>query len=154
MIFSEIQEFKKQIIKNTRIIAVDFGVKRIGIAISDKDLQMAFSKTMIPRKTNKQTIQSIRQIISENSVSAVIFGLPLNNQEEETNFCKSIKNFVREMLNVFDIPVFFCNEYLTSKSAEIILLDELKQNLSNTKKYVDKVAAAIILQDFITHISK
>jgi putative Holliday junction resolvase len=149
MIFTDIERFKEKIKKNTRIIGVDFGSKNIGLSISDRDVNMASPLGVILRKTNKYVIQNFEKIILENNVSAMVFGLPLNSDGNETAFCKSVRSFVLEMEKVIDIPIYFYNEFLTSNAAESILFDDLKQGFRSVKKNVDRVAAVVLLQDFL-----
>jgi putative Holliday junction resolvase len=154
MIINNLNDFKQLIKKNTRIIGIDFGSKNIGISISDKDLNIASPKATISRTTNKNVIEKLKKIIVENNVSCIIFGLPLNTQGEETIFCKSIKRFVQSMENFIDIPLYFYNEAFTSSSAESMMIDDLGQSFKNTKNNVDKVAATILLQDFLDLIGE
>jgi putative Holliday junction resolvase len=149
MIFNDLKKFKEQIKWNTRVIGVDFGSKNIGISISDKDLNIANPKTTIARKTNRYVIQNIKQIIIENNVSAIVFGLPLNTNGEETAFCKSIRNFVLDMEKYIDAPIYFYNEAFTSNNAESIIIDELGWSFKRAKNNVDKVAATLLLRDFL-----
>jgi putative Holliday junction resolvase len=149
MIVDDLKNFKKQIKQNTRVIGVDFGNKNIGISISDKDLNIANPKTTITRKTNRYVIQNLKRIIVENNVSAIVFGLPLNTQGEETVFCKNIRNFVSYMEKYIDTPVYFYNEAITSNNAESMMIDELGQSFKRVKSNVDKIAATLLLRDFL-----
>jgi putative Holliday junction resolvase len=150
MIFTDLKKYKSSIKQNTRILGVDFGTKNIGLSISDKSLFMASPLCLVQRKTNKRTIECLKQIILENNVTALVFGLPLNSDDEETSFCKNIRMFVGEMDKGLNIPIYFYDEFLTSGAAESILFDELNQKYKTAKKNVDKVAATVLLQDFLT----
>ena len=149
MIIKTIEEFKKIIVKNHRIMAVDFGTKNIGIAVSDKDLNIATAKTIVKRKSNQYTIGELLKIIEENKVFAIVFGLPLNAEGEETLFCFKIKEFVSVFEQQCSLPIFYQNEQYTSSIIEDTMITELQQNYKTTKKNVDKLSACYFLQDFL-----
>jgi putative Holliday junction resolvase len=154
MIFTDIKKFREEIKKNTRVMGVDFGSKNVGLSVSDRDLNIASPLGIILRKTNKYTIQNLGNVILKNNVSAIVFGLPLNSDGEETIFCKTVRNFVSEMEKTINTPIYFYDESLTSNAAESVLFDDLKQGFRNVKKNVDKVAAVILLQDFLNFLKR
>ena len=152
MIYQNLADFKKNIIKNKRIIGLDVGRKTIGVALSDRDKNIATAKFIVARKSNLKDINILKPYIKENDVGAVVVGLPLNSQEEITESCSYIKSFVQKLDEETNLPIFFNNEFLTSFDAEDILMDKIGFNFKKTKSLVDKVAAAVILQEVLNLI--
>lgn len=149
MIINTLQDFKNSIKKSTRILGVDFGTKNIGLAISDRDWNIATPKVIIKRLTNKSTINTINNLIKENNISAIVFGLPLNSNGDETQCCATIKRFVAEFEKVVNLPIFFSNEAYTSFITENTMIHTLGQSFKTTKANVDKIAASHILQNVL-----
>jgi putative Holliday junction resolvase len=152
MIFTNLEDFLKTISKNKRLIALDVGRKNIGVAISDKSWMLSTPKTTIIRKSNKIDIPQIINLYNENNACALIIGLPLNNNGEETGCSKYVKNFTNAILEQKDIPVFFINEAYTSAESEELLIDEIGLSFKKTKTIVDKMSACFILNDFFSQI--
>lgn len=149
MIFENREDFLRNCKINTRLMSIDFGTKNIGIAVSDKTRYIATPKIILHRKNNIADIQNLIKIIEDNTIGGIIIGLPMTSYEEETSFCKRIKQFAHLLLDKKDIPIFFVNEYLSSFQAEDFLMSDMRTKLKKTKDIVDKVAAAYILQEFL-----
>lgn len=152
MIYNNIEDFKKNIIKNKRIIGLDVGRKTIGVALSDRDKSIATAKFTISRKSTIKDIEILKKYIVENDVCAIVSGLPLNINEEEIKNCNYIKTFINKLDEIVDLPIYFSNEFLTSFDAEDILIDKMNNSFEKTKKLVDKVAASVILQEVLNNI--
>lgn len=122
-----------------RYLGIDYGSKRIGIAVSDAEGRMAF-----PRKVIKGGIselrKELRELIREEPVAKVIVGLPLGLDGKETEETREVKNFAEKLRQKLDIPLEFENEMLTTKMA---------QTAGVKKELVDASSAAIILQSYL-----
>ena len=152
MIYNNIEDFKKNIIKNKRVIGLDVGRKTIGVALSDRDKNIATAKFTISRKSTIKDIEILNKYIIENDVCAIVSGLPLNINEEEIEKCNYIKTFIDKLDEIVNLPIYFSNEFLTSFDAEDILIDKMNNSFEKTKKLVDKVAASVILQEVLNNI--
>ena len=132
-----------------RVIGLDLGSKRIGVALSNSDLTVATPYDVIQRadKVEKDHI-AILNIAGEWEVNKIIVGLPISLDGTLGASAKSVTNEVEKLRGVTDIPIETHDERFTTVTAEQILL---RQNVKRDKKksVVDKVAATIILQGWI-----
>ena len=132
-----------------RVIGIDLGSKRIGIALSDSDLTVATPLDVIERSGNvKNDHIAILKITDEWEVKRIIVGLPISLDGTLGASAQSVIDEISKLGNLTDIPIETHDERFTTVTAEQILL---RQNIKRNKKksVVDKVAAAIILQGWI-----
>lgn len=149
MIFENLVDFKKNIQNGKRLLGLDVGTKTIGVALSDRDKNIATPKFIVKRKGNEKDIQVLQNYIMENNVDGIAVGLPLNSEGEETKSSIFVRRFTNVLNEKIKIPIFFQNEYLTSFEAENFLIDEMSTKFKKTKQIVDKVAAHYILQSVL-----
>ena len=152
MIYTNLRDFKKKLVKNKRIAGLDVGRKTIGVALSDRDKNIATAKFILARKSVVKDIAVLEPYLKENDVCAIVVGLPLNSLEERVDSCSYINTFVIKLEEIVGLPIFFSNEFLTSFDAEDILMDKMGNGFKKTKTLVDKVAAAIILQEVLNNL--
>ncbi len=129
-----------------RVIGLDVGTKRIGIALSDPLLLTAQPYETIDRLPEKNAIEKIKKICHDNSVKKIIVGLPKNMNNtigEQANDCIKFSEFFSE-----EFEIIFEDERLTSKQAEYILALQGKKYTRN-KALVDLKSACIILQQYL-----
>jgi putative holliday junction resolvase len=131
-----------------RIVALDPGTKRIGVAVSD-ELQF----TVRPLKTIERTgwkklLLQIKEILAELDAVTLVLGLPLNTDGSESEMSQEARRMARNFLLSLEIPIILQDERVTTYEAKGRLW---KQGISGKelKKRVDSEAAAIILRDFI-----
>ncbi len=135
----------------TRIMGLDFGSKTIGVAISDDLLITAQAREIIRRKeTNKlrRTFARIEELISENNVSEIVLGLPLNMDSsigERAQISIELKDKLERRTG---LSVTLVDERLTTVEADEIM-DRAGIVGKDRKNYVDMIAAEVILQDFL-----
>lgn len=152
MIVNNLEEFKKLLKENRRIIGLDVGRKTIGVALSDKDKNIATPKFIIARKSIIKDVEVLVKYITENDVCAVVSGLPLNSNGEKIEACNYIVRFVEELNKKINLPIFFENEFLSSFIVEDFMIDEMRTKSRKVKTIVDKSAASVILQDTLNKI--
>tara|TARA_B100000902_G_scaffold26376_1_gene31783 strand:+ start:9665 stop:10111 length:447 start_codon:yes stop_codon:yes gene_type:complete len=132
-----------------RVIGVDLGSKRIGIALSNSDLTVATPYDVIQRakKADKDHI-AILKIAHEWEAKKIIVGLPISLDGTLGASARSVISEIEKLKTITDIPIETHDERFTTVTAEQILL---QQNVKGDKRksVVDKVAAAIILQGWI-----
>ena len=135
-----------------RILALDIGVKRIGIAFADTKVRIAIPRGMIP--VDGEELAAIAKNYRLEKAELIVAGLPRNNQGEETQQTQYVRDFIQKLQAYFAeqektrLFVRFQDESLTSVVAET----RFGNNISRTDRAAGKVdaeAAAIILQDFI-----
>lgn len=126
-----------------KIIAFDVGTKRIGVAICDGRIKLA--SKLITIEVDGNELKTIRTIIEEKSPDVLLVGFPRNQSGEVTKQTATVEGFARR-LEVFDLPVVFQDESLTSVVAEEYLK---KQSKPYTKDEIDSMSATLILQDYL-----
>ena len=137
-----------------RVIGIDLGSKRIGIALSDSDLTVATPLDVIERSGNVENDHiAILKITDEWEVKRIIVGLPISLDGTLGASAQSVIDEISRLGNLTDIPIETHDERFSTVTAEQILL---QQNVKRDKKkrVIDKVAAAIILQGWIDSFNK
>lgn len=131
-----------------RVMALDYGDVRIGIAMSDVTRFLASGYENYTRVTLDKDIQHITDIINNNNVKVVVFGLPLNMDGTEGERVKKTREFADELIKNTDAKIEYLDERLTSVSAEKILISA-DVSRKKRKQVLDKLSATIILQDYL-----
>lgn len=128
-----------------RVLAIDFGEKRIGLATSDATGRIATPRKTIPRHDDARAAQEIARFCREEEVDLVVFGLPRSPDGVESPFASRVRSFARKFAGGCDLPVRFHEETLTSVEAA--------QRLPSgaAPEEVDRAAAAVLLEDFLEH---
>lgn len=149
MITSNIQEFCTLLTKPSYILSLDFGDKKIGIAVSNMDHTMS-----LPVKVIENNISNISEIVKQYNPCAIVIGLPVNMDGTRENLgINKIYNFANKIYEIFSIPIFLQDERLTSKTADN-LLKNLGLSRKNRNEIDDKIAAAMILDSALNSIAK
>lgn len=132
-----------------RIIALDLGTKKIGVAICD-ELQMTTRPLpVIKRKNWKELLKQVISLIEEFDAIAIVLGLPVNFDGTENEMSEDARRLQRNFSLSLEIPVFLQDERLTTKSAQQELYDQ-GYNMKEILKKLDSEAATIILDDFLS----
>jgi putative holliday junction resolvase len=131
-----------------RILAIDYGSKRIGLAVSDP-LQIIASAlcTLAPH----EVIVFLRKYIPEEGVTEAVIGMPKDLQNEDTDATELVENFIKGFQKNFpEVPITAVDERFTSKLAsQSILASGANKKDRRNKALVDQVSATIILQDYM-----
>ncbi|MCS6864226.1 MAG: Holliday junction resolvase RuvX [Gemmataceae bacterium] len=129
-----------------RLLGVDYGRRRIGLAICDPQRRIASPVATIPN--NPAMITRFRQLVTENAVVGIVVGLPLHAHGEESEMSAEARRFATWLAAEVHLPVVMWDERYTSAAAESVLLDtHLTQR--QRKARVDRVAAQMLLQTYI-----
>jgi putative Holliday junction resolvase len=134
--------------KKGRFLGFDVGEKTIGLALSDTNRTIATPFQVIPRTKWKKDAEALLKIIKEHCIVGVVVGFPLNMDGSEGPRCQSTRQFVTNLLSIFDLPVCLWDERLSTMAVTRTLL-EADLSRAKRKKVVDKMAAAYILQGFL-----
>jgi len=129
-------------------MGIDFGTKRIGIAVSDELLLTAQGLDTIRRRDLKSDLAIIKGIVESNGVGEVIVGLPLNMNGTYSEKTREAVSFVGELEKVISIPIKTWDERLTSMQADRAML-EGDMSRAKRRKLSDRLAAQIILQSYL-----
>ena len=129
-----------------KVMALDVGTKRIGIALSDYLLMLANGHSYIQREPENSAIETILKIARENNVQKIVVGLPLNMDNTEGIQAKDCKDFASKLK---DYEIIFEDERLTSDTAEENLRNK-KIDFRKDKGLVDIESACIILEQYLS----
>ena len=131
-----------------RVIAIDYGEVRIGIAMSDVTRFLASGYENYTRVNLEQDCKHIADIVANNNVKVIVLGLPLNMDGSEGKRVKKTREFADELCKYTDAKIDYLDERLTSVSAEKILISA-DVSRKKRKQVLDKLSATIILQDYL-----
>jgi len=130
-----------------RALGIDFGTKRVGLALSDRSNIIASPYRTLNYVSEKDLIAQLETIISKNDIEILVLGLPINMKGEDTAQTMKVRNF-KEILSTLRIPIVYEDERLSSVSAiNSLMLQNVKTG--HNKPEIDKTAAAIILQQYL-----
>ncbi len=132
------------------ILCLDVGDRTIGIAVSDSLRIIASGIGQLRRdkpEKNKE-LKHIKSLIFQHEVDKLVVGLPLNMKGEEGEQAKRVRNFVDELSSGIEIPVVLFDERLSTVEAEKVLR-EAKVSPLKRRKVRDKIAATVILQNYL-----
>lgn len=132
--------------RHGRLLGVDYGRKRIGLALCDPDRRIASPLETI--SNNPQMILRLRKLLAENAVVGIVVGLPLHASGEESEMSAEARRFAAWLEEQTPLPVVMWDERYTSAAAESALL-ESHLTKGQRKARVDRIAAQMLLQTFI-----
>ncbi len=131
-----------------RLLSLDLGMKRIGVAVSD-ELQFTVRHVcVLTRKSWKKVLKQIVAFLNEYDAVGLVLGLPYNSDGSESEMSQEARRLARNFSLSLDVPVFLQDERLTSYTAKGYMR-EVGFSEKEIRKRVDSEAAAIILSDFI-----
>ena len=127
-----------------RYLGIDYGSKRIGIAVSDDEGRMAFPSGIIANR-GKTAIKEIADIIRKKHIDLVVVGMPMGLDGKETGQTQATRLFMAILQHAIHIPIETENEMLTSRMAEASGMQD---------GHIDASSAAIILQSYLDKRNK
>ena len=141
-----INEFKKDLPDKKAILGIDYGSKRMGLAVSDLLCTIASAYKILYRKKLEQDLVELEKIIKEKEIGAIVMGLPLQMNGEEGSMATEVRRFAEVLEKRFALPVLLWDERLSSSAAENFLIKEVDLSRKKRAKILDASAAAYILQ--------
>jgi len=142
------EDFKIKKGLNRPILSLDYGEKRIGIAISDNECSIAFPSEVLERKTVVKDFAYIKQFVNNSNIQAILVGMPYNMNGSEGEKCKIVKDFSLNLLKIINTNIIFWDERLSTMAQEKILINK-NVSRKKRKKVIDKLAASHFLQSFL-----
>ena len=125
-----------------RILGIDYGTKRIGLAVSDESQTLARELAIL---SPHDFWKKVNDLIGSESIERIVIGLPLNMTGEQTEKTREVESFSERLQQEVSVPTEFMDERLSSVMAE---------NLPGGSKNVDSLAAQIILQNYLDKIKR
>jgi len=131
-----------------RILAIDFGARNVGLAVSD-ELGVTAQGLPTYRRSNKKTdFDHLRRLIRQYGVREIVMGLPLRMSGDEGIQAEKVHAFAEELRGKFKLPVHLFDERLTSVEANRVLR-ETEMSIRRRAEVVDRLAATLILQSYL-----
>ncbi len=133
------------------ILSIDFGVKRLGLAVSNPENTMAFPLCTIERTTRDALFEQLLALLEEKAVERIVIGLPKHLDGSDSLTTRQVRNFAASLARRTDIPFEFMDEALSSAQAEA-LLDTAGVRGQKRKRVLDQQAAVLILESYLTSL--
>ncbi|HEY1252803.1 MAG TPA: Holliday junction resolvase RuvX [Thermoanaerobaculia bacterium] len=129
-----------------RILAVDFGEKRIGLATSDESGTVATPRRTLLRRSDEDAVDALERFCRDEEIALVLFGIPRSPDGVESAFAERIRSFAAKLTRRTGLPLRFHEETLTS--------DEAGRRLhgSPARTGLDAMAAAVLLEDYLQSV--
>jgi putative Holliday junction resolvase len=131
-----------------RVLGLDYGEKRIGVAVCDELGLTAQALAVIARKNKKSDLGAIGNYVQSYGVEKIVIGYPLRLDGTAGIQCEKVDRFIHALASLFSLPIIRWDETLTTKDAEE-LLRTANVRAKKRKGLVDKIAAGMILQGYL-----
>ena len=148
-----IDELKVQLDNKSRLLGIDMGSKRIGVSICDENRKIATPYETIQFTNLNNLISRVKEIILENNIKGIIFGLPLNMDGTEGPSAQSVKDKIKLIYKEIIIPIVLWDERLSTVGS-FNLSSQLDINVSKRVKNIDQNSATFILQGVLDFLNK
>ena len=130
-----------------RALGIDFGEKRVGLALSDRSNLIASPYKTLQYISENDLISEIKKIVIDKEIEIFVIGLPLNMKGEDSDQTKKVRRF-KNLLSILELPIIYEDERFSSIIAKnSLVLQNVKTG--HNKSEIDRTAAAIILQQYL-----
>ena len=140
---------------NKKALGIDFGLKRIGLSLSDDTQTIAFPFKYILNESLKKTISELKEILDKENIGLVVIGMPIGLKGKQTEISVKIEEFIYELKEKIDerITIAVYDERFSSVQAQKSLIE---QNIKRKKRKekIDSVASTFILQSYLDRQKK
>lgn len=134
--------------EGTRLLSVDYGDARIGVAITDPLGFFAKPHTILEADSAEKNLKHLASIVNEMGVARIVVGLPTDSQSEIGSQALAVIHWARRLAEVTDIPIIFWDESYSSEAAQAFK-KKPRHRASGRREAIDDLAAAVILQDYL-----
>ena len=149
----DIEDFKKKLDKKSRLMGIDPGRKRVGIAISDENKIIATPYTTIIKNKYSDFVKEIIEIFKENQIKGIVVGYPINMDGTSSNSSQSAKDLAINLSKDVTENVVLWDERLSSQGA-FNLSNDLASNTTKKVNKLDQNSAQFILQGVLDYLTK
>jgi putative Holliday junction resolvase len=132
----------------SRYLGIDYGEKRVGLALSDPTLTLAQPLKTIKYSSAEQLLKELVQIINEKEVQKIIIGLPITLKGTDSEKTREVRKFGEKLESKTSVPIILFDERLSTKIAHQVL-QQLGKEPSKSRDIVDQIAAQEILQIYL-----
>jgi putative Holliday junction resolvase len=134
-----------------KILSIDFGLRRVGIAVSDSLGLLAHDRASLRYFSLDKLLKQLSGIIADEDIRKIVIGLPLLMNGSEGEMAERVREFGNQLAEKVGVPIILWDERFTSVQAER-LLGERGVTFSRNKGEVDRLAAVFILQSYLDHL--
>ena len=131
------------------ILALDYGAKRIGMAVSDTEGEFAFPAGVLERRGLAKDLEALGQVVRERQVVQLVVGLPIHMDGRRGPEAEAAERFAAAVGKATGLPVDMLDERLTSREAERALREAQPRRKKRQKARLDAAAAALLLRSFL-----
>ena len=132
-----------------RVLGLDLGTKRVGVAVSDRSGTIATPLTVLQRSgSRRRDHEAIAKLVAEEEAELVVVGMPLNMDGTAGASARAADDEARALATVVGVPVVTFDERRTTVTADRVLMD-VRMRAEARRRIIDKVAAAVILQHWL-----
>lgn len=134
-----------------RLIGIDWGARRTGIAISDETRKFVFARDPIAMKKSDELVDKILNLVRAEKIAGIVIGLPLRMDGSESDTTKMVREFAESLATATDTPIIFIDETLSSTAAQ----EEMgRVRRADIKEKLDSNAARLILENAIAMMAR
>ena len=131
-----------------KYLAIDYGLKRVGIAVSDVDGNFVFPRCTLKRETKAAFFAELLALLEKEQAEAIVVGLPLYTDGTECLTTVQVRHFVKSLKRRTSLPIYWMHEASSSAAADFFIYD-FGMGFREVKKVVDQQAAVLILESFL-----
>ncbi len=147
MILSDYKDFPH----TGRILGLDWGLRRCGVAVSDEKRDFVFVRDQINIKEQAELISGVLDLVQDDKIVGIVIGLPLHADGTDSDTTKMVRQFADDLSKKTDLPIIFIEENLTSAMAE---QEMTKKSRVKIKTELDSLSAKIILENAISVLKR
>ena len=133
------------------VMAIDFGTKRLGVAVTTEDRTFVLPRDTITRTVLKEDLVQLQAIATEAKVTLIALGLPINADATEGPMARATREFATALTDGLSLPLCFVDERYTSEEAEEHLRLRYPRDTRKRRSLRDRGAAVLILKTFLDH---
>jgi putative Holliday junction resolvase len=153
MIITTLQEFYTFFKLGKPLLSIDYGNKKIGIAISSPDHFIAMPHSIIIATKEPEKLDKIAKIAQANNICALVIGLPIYMDGTHSEHTKTVTNFAEKLVNKTNLPIYLQDERLTTRAADS-LLKMMGLNRKQRNERDDMSSASLILETVLESVRK
>lgn len=129
-----------------RLLGIDIGSKRVGLAFSDETRTVATAYRVLERERYADDLACLAALCREHQVGGIVVGLPVSMDGTQGPQCQRVRQFARDLLIRIDLPLVFWDERLSTAAVDRMLIREADLSRKRRRAVIDRAAAAYILQ--------
>lgn len=134
-----------------RILGLDWGARRCGVALSDETRDFVFVRPQINVKSQSELLSAVAMLIKDENVTGVVIGLPVRSDGSDSDTTEMVRKFADALMEQTDLPILFVEENLTSVAAQ---QDMGKASVAKIKAELDSLSARVILENAISLLKR